>query len=69
MIHKLKKKLLITLTILLIIFTTIFITAVIGIEKGYSIFATGLPIYIENTIVILLSFFSILKIIHEIYHL
>ena len=64
-----KKKLLATLIVLLILFAAVFIAALIGLNKNYSLFSTGLPVGVENILVMILSVLSMIKVIHEIHRL
>jgi len=66
MLEVYRKKLLIGLMILLILFALIFILALVDLQRGVPLFGTGLRYDVENVTVIILSILSIVKVIHEI---
>jgi len=66
---KLKRKVLDVYILFLIIFAIITITSIIGIKYAYTIFPLGFGFKINNTIIILFSLASMVKIIYEIYNL
>ena len=65
--HHYKRKALLLLGILLLVFFIIFIYAYVQIQHHNEIFEIGLPGDSENYLILLFSFLSILKVVYEIY--
>lgn len=67
MVNKYKRKSLILMTILLLIFFIVFIYSYIQSKKGVLIFNIGLSNNYENKLVMIFSFLSIIKVVYEIF--
>jgi len=61
-----RKKLLITLMVLLAIFLLVFIAAILAINRGVALFSIGIPFAVENWLVIILSIIAMVRIVWEI---
>lgn len=50
----------------LVVFMVLFVVSLINLKRGISIFGLMLPSLIENWIVMILSFLSIVKVVYHI---
>jgi hypothetical protein len=64
--HTYRKRTIVILSSFLLTFFLIFIFAYVQLRREIAIFNIGLPYYIEDMMVIILSFFSMMKIVYEI---
>lgn len=65
--HTYRKKTIIILHSVLVLFFILFIFAYVQLKRGIAIFDIGLSYYLEDMMVIVLSFLSMIKIVYEIY--
>ena len=65
--HKFRKKALMLLGILMLLFFLIFLFAYFQSQKGSEIFDIGLPGDSENTLIMAFSILSLAKVVYEIY--
>ena len=61
------KKVIYTLIFFLVVFFLIFLLAMIGLFRDYSLLPIGISMKAENWIVIVLSIAGIIKSVHDIY--
>jgi hypothetical protein len=66
MLEVYKKKLLVGLMVLLLLFGLIFVLALLDLGRGTAVFGIGIDYKTENVVVIILSLLSMAKVIHEI---
>jgi hypothetical protein len=65
--HTYRRRAILILHSLLLLFFIIFIFAYVQLKRDYSILNIGFSPYIENMIVIVFSFLSMVKVVFEIY--
>lgn len=63
---KIIRRLVVTLLFLLITFALLFGLGIWALQNGYSIFNLGMPVSLENWLIIGLSFIGILMVIFEL---
>ena len=65
--HTYRKKTIIILNSLLMVFFLIFVFGYIQLKRGVAILNIGLSYYIEDMLIILLSLLSMAKVVYELY--
>ncbi|MBS3131214.1 hypothetical protein J4212_02160 [Candidatus Woesearchaeota archaeon] len=67
--HLYRKKAVSVLISLLVLFALVALYSFIQMQRGVAIFNLGMSYYAENMIVLVFSFLSIGKVVHEIYRI
>jgi len=61
-----RRRLLIGLMLLMLLFALIGVLAIIDFNKGIPLFGFGMPVVFENSIIFMLSLIGVIKSVHEI---
>jgi len=65
--HTYRRRIILVYYSLLFIFFLVFIFAYVQLKRQIAVFDIGLSYYVEDMIVIVMSFLSIVKVVYEIY--
>ena len=66
--HTYRKKTVVILNSLLFLFFLVFVFGYVQLKRHVAILNIGLSYYIEDMIIILLSFLSMVKVVYELYN-
>ena len=66
--HTYRKRIIIVYYALLLIFFIVFLFAYVQLKRQIPILHMGFSYYVEDMLIIILSFFSMLKVVYEIYN-
>ena len=67
--HTYRKKTIIILHSLLLVFFLIFLFGYVQLKREVAILNIGLSYYVEDMLILILSFFSMVKIVYELYNI
>lgn len=62
-----RRRLIIGLVLLLLVFGIIFLSALLASNRGYGLLGLGIPFSVENFLIMVLSFIAMVKVVWEIY--
>ena len=67
--HTYRKKTVVILNFLLFLFFLAFVFGYIQLKRQVAILNIGLSYYVEDMLILILSFFSMVKIVYELYNI